>query len=361
MSEREVIMVTGAAGYWGSRVAARLANEGDCHVIGLDGEQPEEEIKGLDFVLADIRNPLMVELLRDEQVETVCHLDFVHSTRRSESAFDANVMGTTKLLGACKEAGVQCVVLKSSTAIYGARPTNSAFLTEGHPVRGSRRYGYLRDLVEREKFCNSFCRRVPEMAVTTLRFPSIVGPTADTPMTRFLRTPWAPSMMGFDPMMQIIHENDAVDALIHAVQNGTQGAFNVAAEDPMPLGKMRGLVGKLPLTVFHPFASWGIALLGTARLDPAHYLPIEPDYLRYPWVGDLTRMREELGFVPRYTADETLREFAARLRLGRYRTGSIGLAQDEVQMQELIERRRRVRARQTPTGADLEEGQQNDE
>ena len=361
MSEREVILITGVAGYWGSRVAARLVNGENNHIIGLDGEQPEKDIKGLDFILADIRNPLMVELLQDEKVDTVCHLDFVHSTRRSESAFDANVMGTTKLLGACHEAGVRSVVLKSSTAIYGARPTNSAFLTEGHPVRGSRRYGYLRDLVEREKFCNGFCRRVPDMVVTTLRFSSIVGPTADTPMTRFLRTPWTPSMMGFDPMMQIIHENDVVDALLHSARNGTKGAFNVAAEDPMPLGKMRGLVGKLPLSVFHPFASWGIALLGTARVDLEDYLPIEPDYLRHPWVGDLTRMREELGFVPRYTADETLREFAARLRLGRYRTGSISLAQDEVQMRELIERRRRSRAGQNSPGADPEEGQQDDE
>jgi len=361
MSEREVILVTGVAGYWGSRVAARLAAEGSCHVIGLDAEQPAGERNGLDFVLADVRNPLLVELLKAENVDTVCHLAFQHSTRRSEAAFDANVIGTTKLLGACAEAGVWKVVLKSSTAVYGARPTNSAFLTEGHPVRGSRRFGYLRDLVEREKFCNGYCRRVPEMSVTTLRFCSIVGPTADTPMTRFLRTPWAPSMMGFNPMMQIIHENDVVDALLHAVCNDTKGAFNVAAEDPMPLSKMRGLVGKLPLSVFHPFASWGIALLGTARVDLEDYLPIEPDYLRYPWVGDLVRMREELGFVPRYTADETLRQFAARLRLGRYRTGSVSLAQDEVQMRELIERRRRSRARQNRPNADPKEGQQDDE
>jgi UDP-glucose 4-epimerase len=361
MSGERAILVTGVAGYWGTRVAARLAADENYHVIGLDAEQPAGQRNGLDFVLADIRNPLMVDLLRDERVDTVCHLDFVHSIRRSESAFDANVMGTTKLLGACKEAGVRRVVLKSSTAIYGARPTNSAFLTEGHPVRGSRRFGYLRDLVEREKFCNGYCRRVPEMSVTTLRFSSIVGPTADTPMTRFLRTPWAPSMMGFDPMMQIIHENDVVDALLHAVRNDTKGAFNVAAEDPMPLSKMRGLVGKLPLSVFHPFASWGIALLGTARVDLEDYLPIAPDYLRYPWVGDLTRMREELGLVPRYTADETLRQFAARLRLGRYRTGSVSLAQDEVQMRELIERRRRNRARQNLPNVGLEEGPQDDE
>ncbi len=292
-----------------------------------------------------MRNPLLVELLKAEKVDTVCHLAFVPSIRRSESAFDANVMGTTKLLGACAEAGVRKVVLKSSTAVYGARATNSALLTEEHPLRGSRRYGYTRDLVEIETFCNGFHRRVPDLMLTSLRFASIVGPGADTPLARFLRTPWAPGLMGFDPMMQIIHEDDVVAALAHAVENDVPGTFNVAAEEALPLSRIRGLVGKLPLSVFHPFANWGITLLGTARLDLEHYLPIEPDYLRYPWVGDLTRMRQELALAPRYTAVETLREFAAHLRLGRYRTGPTSLAQDADHMREVIERRGRTQER----------------
>ncbi len=352
---KATVLVTGVAGTWGSRVAARLVNGGEVQVLGLDAAQPAKEIRGLDFILADVRNPLLVELLKAEGVGIVCHLAFVHSVRRSESAFDANVIGTTKLLGACAEAGVRKVVLKSSTAVYGARATNSAFLTEEHPLQGGRRYGYVRDLVEREEFCNGFCRRVPDMVVTALRFAGIVGPTVDTPMTRFLRVPWTPSLMGFDPMMQIIHEEDVVDALVHAVRHDRPGVFNVAAEDPLALSKIRNLVGKLPLSVFHPFANWGVTILGTARLRVEQYWPIEPDYLRFPWVGDLARMRDELGFTPRYTADETLREFAARLRLGRYRTGPISLAQDEIQMQELIERRQRIKESQTATGALAEE------
>ena len=353
MSEREVILVTGVAGYWGSRVAARLAAEGSCHVIGLDAEQPAGERNGLDFVLADVRNPLLVELLKAENVDTVCHLAFQHSTRRSEAAFDANVIGTTKLLGACAEAGVWKVVLKSSTAIYGARPTNSAFLTEDHSLRGSRRYGYTRDLVEIETFCNGFSRRVPKMVLTSLRFASIVGPGADTPMTRFLRTPWAPGMMGFDPMMQVIHEDDVVAALVHAVKQDVPGAFNVAAPDALPLSRIRGLVGKLPISVFHPFAHWGLALLGSARLDVHRYLPIEPDYLRFPWVGDLAHMEQELGFAPRYSAVETLREFAAHLRLGRYRSGPQGLAQDADHLREVLERRRGTGERQAQPSAQV--------
>ncbi|NIV40333.1 MAG: epimerase, partial [Anaerolineae bacterium] len=66
--------------------------------------------------------------------------------------------------------------------------------------------------------------------LTILRFPSIVGPTVNTRMTRFLAEPWAPSLLGFDPMMQIIHEEDVVSALVHAVRHGLSGAYNVAAE-----------------------------------------------------------------------------------------------------------------------------------
>ncbi len=343
MTDNGVVLVTGVAGHWGALVAARLSDQGYRRIIGLDVEPPAREVEGLDFVLADVRNPLLVELLKAERVNTVCHLAFVHSTRRSEAAFDANVMGTGRLLGACAEAGVHKVVLKSSMVVYGACPTNSAFLTEEQPLRGSRRYGFIRDMTEIEKLCNGFRRRVPEMVLTVLRFSSIVGPSVDSPMTRFLRSTWAPSLTGFDPMMQIIHETDVVAALLRAIGRDVPGVFNVAADEPLPLSRIKGLAGKLPISIFHPFASWGIGLPGSSGQMVERYMPIEPDYLRYSWVGDLTRMHEELGFEPRYTPGEVLREFAASLRLGRYRTGGASLARDEQHLRDVIERRRRAR------------------
>jgi UDP-glucose 4-epimerase len=361
MTENEVVLVTGVAGHWGTQVAARLADDGNGRIIGLDVKPPAKEIEGLDFILADVRNPLVVELLRAEKVTTVCHLAFVHSTRRCEAAFDANVMGTSKLLGACAEAGVHRVVLKSSIAVYGARPTNSAFLAEEHPLQGSRRYGYTRDMVEIEKFCNGFRRREPQMMLTVLRFSSIIGPRAHTPMTRFLRNPRAPSLMGFDPMMQIIHEDDVVAALVQAIRADVPGVFNVAAEEPLPLSRIRGLVGKLPLSVFHPFASWGVGLLGNAGHMVERHLPMEPDYLRYPWVGDLTQMHKVLGFEPRYAAGEILREFAAQLRLGRYRTGAESLASDDQQLRDVIERRRRAKEGEIAPARQPEAGGNDDE
>jgi len=346
MIDRQTILVTGAAGYWGGRVAERLISLGEYHVLGLDSKPPKKEIKGLDFIQADLRSPQMVELLREEAVSTLCHLTFVESARPNEADFDLNVLGAMKLLGACAEAGVRKVVLKSSMAVYGAHPSNSAFLKEEHPLKGSLAYGYTRDMVEIEAFCNGFRRQVPEMAQTILRFPSIVGPTADTPMTRFLQEPLTPILLGFDPMMQVIHEEDVVEALVYATVNGQPGVYNVAAEGVLPLSKLMRLAGKMTVPVFHLFLYWGSGILGGAGVPVHRYLPIELDYLRYPWVGDLTRMREVLGFYPRYTAEEALREFAGKQRLRRYQPEARTRAFDEERLRDTIERRRRARLRQ---------------
>jgi UDP-glucose 4-epimerase len=342
MTEDGAILVTGVAGYWGFRVAARLLDHPGRRVIGLDAEQPAREIDGLDFIQADVRNPLLAELLEVAGVSRVCHLAFAETARPSEGAFDLNVMGTAQVLRHCAQSGVRKVVLKSSTAVYGARPSNPAFLGEEHALRGSRRTGTTRDLVEIESFCDGFRHQQPDLLLTILRFASIVGPAADTPMTRFLKEPAAPSLLGFDPMMQLIHEDDVVEALVHAVFYDAPGAFNVAADDALPLNKIRGLAGKPPLAVLHPFAYRGAKWLRKAGLRMDRYLPIEPDYLRYPWVGDLARMRDDLGFAPRFTAEETLREFAEVHRAGRFREGSVSLAREEERLRAIIEQRRQA-------------------
>jgi UDP-glucose 4-epimerase len=356
MAEKATILVTGVAGYWGDRVAARLAKEAALHVIGLDSEVPAKAIEGLDFIKADIRNPLLIELLKAEQVDTVCHLAFTETARPNEAAFDLNVMGTTKLLGACAEAGVRKAVLKSSTAVYGARPSNAAFLTEEHALRGSKRSGTTRDLLEIETFCSGFRRRSPQLTLTILRFASIVGPTADTPMTRFLKAPMAPSLLGFDPRMQIIHENDVVEALAYAVLRDAPGAINVAAEDVIPLNKMRGLAGKPPVAILHLLAYWGQDLLTSTGRRGHDSMPIEPDYLRYPWVADLRRMREEMDFSPRYSAEDTLREFAERGNAASLQAEPVGMAHDEEQLRDLIEQRQQAKRPEVVTGTGVEEG-----
>jgi UDP-glucose 4-epimerase len=294
---------------------------------------------------------LLIDLLKSEDVHTLCHLGFIDYGRSGEASFDANVMGTMKLLGACAEAGTTKIVIKSSTAVYGASPGNPGFLTEHHPLQGSRSHGSTREMAEIEAFCNGFRRQQPEITLTIFRFPSIVGPNADTPMTRFLKEPRSPVLLGFDPLMQVIHERDVVEALAYGVLNDHPGVFNVAADGILPLTKLMSLAGRFPIPVFHLFAYWGMGLLGSSGLHDGRFVPIELDYIRYPWVADLTRMHNELDFVPRYTAEETLREFAGQQRLRRYVPETDALAFDEARLHDTLERRRRARERQMANAA----------
>ncbi len=349
MTDKRVVLVDGVAGYWGRRVAEQLLLRGDVHVIGLDAEPPEDDIKELDFIQADIRNPLLVDLFRDEQVDTICHLAFEESARPSETTFDLNVMGTMKVFGAAVEASVRKIIYMSTMQVYGAEPGNSAFLREEHALNGARArsYGYVRDRVETENFINGFRAQVPDVMLTVLRFAHIVGPKCDTPLTRFLREETAPLLMGFDPMMQVIQEDDVVNAIIYAVDTDVPGTFNVAAEGPLPLMKLVGLAGKLPLPVLHPLAYLGVQMMGPG------IAPIDLNYLRYPCVGDLRRMREELEFTPQYAADEALREFAAQQRLRQYLPEESALAFDEQRLRDTLERRKRARQRADAQQAEL--------
>jgi UDP-glucose 4-epimerase len=341
-------------------VAGRLGAQEDYHVVGIDVKAPTENLAALDFVQADVRNPLIGELLRAEKVDTVCHLAFADRIGLSEAAFDANVMGTMRLFGACAEAGIRKVVFRSSTAVYGARATNPAFLREDHPLRGSRRYGYTRDMVEIEAFCSGFRRQVPDLMLTVLRFPSIVGPTADTPMTRFLRQSYAPSLLGFDPMMQVIHEDDVVAALVHAAVHDVSGAFNVAPLEPLPLSRVRGLAGKPLLPLFHPFVYAAVTLMGRARIEPTRCAPMDPDYLRYSWVGDTSKMIQELGFEPAHTAEDTLREFRERERGGGVPPDPLDADYGEEQLRAVMDERSQTQEPKAAEQVGEEEGEQHD-
>jgi UDP-glucose 4-epimerase len=341
MPKQRVILVTGASCEWGQRVAAQLISESDAHVIGLDKVNPEKEIKGLDFIQADLRNPLIADLLSGEKVDTICHLAFRETRQSSEDAFDFNVMGTMKLLAACTRANVKKVVIKSSTAVYGACATNSSFLSETHPLKADRSVGELHDLLEIEDFCNGFRRKAPKLKLSVLRFPGILGPTADTSLARYLKLPLIPVLLGFDPRMQIIHESDVTGAIVYAALNEAPGILNVAAEGVLPLLKVIALAGKLPLPIFHPLIYWGKSVLGRVGDRVFDSIPYDLDHLRYDVVGDLTRMRSQFGYSPKYTAEEILHEFAAHLRVSTFKPVIDELKLDEKRLRNTLERRRR--------------------
>ncbi len=310
MTDHRAVLVTGVADYWGGRVARRLLEEPVNHVIGIDDKKPEEEIRDLDFIQVDVRNPIFDELLGSESVEAVIHLKFDARPERDGGVSNLNFTGTKNVLEACRKVSINRVIVKSSTSIYGAKANNPGFLGENAPRNANRRYGYIRDWLDLEAYYEDFSTLYPGQHLTILRFANIVGLTADTPMNRFLKMRPPLTLLGFDPMLQIVHEDDVVEALVYALDVDYSGPCNVAAEDPMPLSRILRLAGRVQARLFHRFAYKWYTLLESTQFNLPMQIPIEWDYLRYRCVADLRRMEQELSFTPAFRAEEALRMLA---------------------------------------------------
>jgi UDP-glucose 4-epimerase len=312
MAEKSVVMVTGVSDYWGAKIASRLLQFEQLQVIGVDEVEPAQYEESLQFFQIDLSSQSIGDLLVEEQVDTVCHLKYIEQDSRPASTANINIEYAKNLLSACANNGVNSVIIRSSTTVYGARRDNPAFLTEEAPVREGRFSWFAQDHIEIERECQSFREHFPQKDLTVLRFANIIGRSADSPLTRLLRQRRPGILMGFDPIFQLIHQEDVVEALAQAVTSKWTGTTNVAAEGSMPLSRLLRLVGKTPLPVFHPLVYARKGPFRSSKYGASKRQPIGWDYLRYSWVADTTKMRDELSFYPSYTAEEAAREFSGK-------------------------------------------------
>jgi UDP-glucose 4-epimerase len=228
---------------------------------------------------------------------------------------------------------VRHLVWRSSTAVYGSQADNTAFLPEAWPLNGSKGDGRIRYAIETEEFAAGFAQQHPEMGVTVLRLANVLGPTADTPFGRYLSPKLVPVLLGFNPVLQLLHEDDGVEALVQACLTAVPGVFNIGAADLLPLAKVIRLAKGQDVPILHPLAYWGIGGL-------LHKFPYDVDYLRYRWVGDTAKMRAEFGWEPSLTAEQAVRDFSAAKRTSP--TAQHARALDEGYLREVLEKRGKV-------------------
>jgi UDP-glucose 4-epimerase len=302
------VLITGAANFWGTRAAAALAAvPGGFEVVGLDTRPRDPDLPAaVEYVQDDVRSSRLPGLLRGHQIDTVVHndiLQFAEPGRSSRSLHDINVIGTLSLLTACERLpSLRSIVVRGSAAIYGSEPSAPAFFTEDMARRYPLRTRFQRDIGELENLFETFARRHPAVTCTMLRYQPVIGSALDTPITALARARVVPTMLGFDPRIQLLHEDDSVDGLVAAIHRPVHGAVNVAGEGTVSLQRMLRRLGRPSLPIAAP-------LFATVT-GAAHRLglpPVSADtmrYLRYGRGVDITRLVEEVGFRPRYsTAD----------------------------------------------------------
>ncbi|WP_329135139.1 NAD-dependent epimerase/dehydratase family protein [Streptomyces sp. NBC_01476] len=315
----KVVLVTGAARQLAGRFVRRVQREPEVErVIAVDAVPPEHDMGDAAFVRADIRQPMIGKVLAQHSVDTVVHLDVSGTPLGSggrTQAKETNVIGTMQLLGACQKAPtVRRLVVKSTTSVYGSAPRDPAVFSETTPVKSLPSGGFAKDAVEVEGYVRGFARRRPDVAVAVLRFANILGPNADTPLAEYFGLPVLPTVFGYDPRLQFVHEDDVNEVLVVAsteARRGTynNGTFNIAGDGVLLLSQSARRLGRPTVPVPMPAVTWVGRMLRTSGVTDFSAEQIR--LLTHGRVVDTRQMRETLGFEPAYTTAETFQDFAA--------------------------------------------------
>jgi UDP-glucose 4-epimerase len=309
------ILVTGAARTTGRRLVGALAGDPEVErVIAVDELEPEEPFPAkVEHLAVELRSPALVRAVRTAGIDTCMHLGVSAEPRAAggrAAMKERNVLGTMQLLAAAYHApDLRRLVLKSTTAVYGSAAADPAVWTESM-AHDTPSHGFGKDAVEVEDYVRSFDRRRPEVTVTVLRLANQVGPTVDNPLTRYFELPVCPTVLGFDPRLQFLHEEDTAQVLLRATLGpARRGTFNVAGDGVVLLSQAIRIAGKPPLPIPEPLADRVAGLVGRT----VDFSPEQVRFLQYGRVADTSAAAEQLGFTPKWTSLRAFEDFAARL------------------------------------------------
>lgn len=316
-----VVAVTGIAGWLGSRLISRLSRGDGVRVIGLDARRPMRIDESARYHRIDLTEPTadgaLARILEKERVEVLVHTAFrADPTSDLELDHELETIGSLHVMHACAAAKVKRLVVASSTMLYGPRPDNPNFLVETHPLRGHPDAHAVRDRVAMESLLADWAQRHPDVEVTVLRTCWIFGPEFWNRVVAYFALPVVAVPLGYDPLLQLVHEEDVLRAFEQATLRPHPGVFNVVGMGVLPVSTLLRLGGRralrLPVSVLSRLAYFPSQ---TQTGDPpaAFY-----DYLRYLWVADGRKGWNAFG-EPHYSTQEAWISFVSSRRMRRYR------------------------------------------
>ena len=306
------VLVTGAAGYLGSRLVESLAERHaagdgiDCVVASDVREVPADRRRpGVDYAALDVRDPALATVLDHHRIDTVVHLAAIvtpGAKSNRDLEYSVDVLGTRNVLDACVAAGVGRIIVTSSGAAYGYHADNPAWLTEDDPVRGNEEfaYSYHKRLVE-EMLAD--CRRAhPELRQVVFRVGTILGETTRNQITALFERPRLIAIRGSASPFVFIWDRDVVGAIEHAIDSERDGIYNVAGDGCLSIQEIAARLGKRCVTFPAGFLRLLLAVLHPLGL--AQYGPEQVNFLRYRPVLDNRRLKAEFGYRPQLTSAE---------------------------------------------------------
>jgi UDP-glucose 4-epimerase len=289
-------------------MSAILAGDPDVErVIAVDVVPPRRDLGGVEFVRADIRNPVIAKIIDAAEVDTVVHMGVIATPLQAggrATMKDINVIGTMQLLAACqRSASVRQLIVKSTASVYGCGPRDPGMFTEDTAPQHPPTSGWAKDSVEVEGYVRGFARRRSDIDVTILRFANIIGPDIDTAMTAYFSLPVIPTVLGFDARMQFVHEDDSLEAIrlvaLAGPAEGGSRAYNVAGDGIIMLSQAVRLLGRPSVPMVRGLLAAAGRSLGRAGL--ADFSAEQVRFLTYGRVIDTSRLAGDFGFAARWS------------------------------------------------------------
>lgn len=308
---RPHILITGAAGALAQKVIEQLRDT--CDLVAVDFREQVYLGDDIPSYCIDFNKRVFEDLFRRYQFDGVIHMGRIMSSQLTRMRrYNANVLGTQKLLDLSHKYGIKRVVVLSTFHVYGAVAYNPALIDEAAPLKSAGLSADLIDSVELENLANIYLWRYPELNITILRPCNIVGPGVRNTISTLLASERAPVLAGFSPMMQFIHIDDMADAIVLAYKKPTRGVYNVAPQDWVAYQHALKLCGckRLPIMSIPPIVPRFI--LSTLKLKsfPSYLMA----FYKYPVVIDGRAFAKEFGFEPKRPLKEIFRFYRENKR-----------------------------------------------
>lgn len=310
MSELKSVLIIGIQGAL-AKITAELLIKKNAHIKihGVDSRNIENVPNRPQITYQQMKytRTNFEKMFREHQFDTILHLGRLgHSPAMGNihKRIDINLVGTNTILELSYKFQCKKVVILSTHHVYGALSDNSMFLREDAPLRGSFKYAELRDVVEMDQMCTNWMwKNQNQIETIVLRPCNIIGPQIKNSITQYLKMPYAPLPLDFNPMFQFIHEFDMANIIVESAEKLKTGIYNVAGDDVVSLHEAANLINVIKLKV-PIIAVEQLAKILIPIWKFPHYLI---DYLKYPSTLDNSELKKNLGDdIFRFNAKEAL-------------------------------------------------------
>ncbi len=320
--ENEIgILITGAGGYIGKNLLARLVHpeHNFRQIIALDIKETSHEnrLQQVEYIITDIRSPELERILKNYQINIVVHLaSIVNPGKKSDRAFEysVDVLGTKNVLECCVRSGVQKIIVTSSGAAYGYHPDNPMPLSENDPIRGNTEFAYSHHKRLVEEMLADYRTKYPALQQLIFRPGTILGEKTENQITNLFQKRFIIGIQGSTIPFVLIWDEDVISCIIKGILEDVTGIYNLAGDGIITMKEIAEILGKpyisLPVILIH-FAIWLMRKMGLTR-----YGTEQINFLRYRPVLSNKKLKEEFGYIPQLTTKEVFRYYLSHRNMG---------------------------------------------